>query len=1032
MREETDRSGTTRRCGHPQRYLLPIKAIPLTRILHSLLLLAGAAYPPPSAHGAHKALVIGVSYTDENYSSLNPTPTLDADAIQSSLTAAGFQPVTKVDPRKTTLLDLNGAIREFKNGLQWEDVAWLYFSGHGCLAPNGENCLVCRDGKLLPLNNVISSLAPEYSSQQGASQVVFVLDSCRSLYGGSPHRAGFALDPMLKALPQGVFVAFAASPMQQAIAREKSETSLYTNHLAFELRQRHCSIYDLFASIRSAVIREEANRQPQDGSPKQMPVEYTTLLFRDTMLPSSCNSKGAKENVISRIFEKKPELPQRLFGVNDTPVFSLDTDGQNVFACHDRGLSLFSLECFSFGASRAVHTPALAPKQSTDVFAARTSSDDRYFAAFLDSVPDDKNPRPGLFALRTFDQLGGDWGTELRPKRRGGCLAVSGNSRFVAIGGGYQDKGGIQIWEILNQKPAWAPQILTDLGTTNRVISHDQDPLQEPLPSDFGVTINPVDFVAFDPLSSFVAVSPAVASHEGQKRKGVALMSMDTKRAAAFLDTQESPVGLAFGYNRSSMRTYLYCLQKSGDFSVFEYGRTDALKLNDYDITVYRLPVSIPQNWDITIYLKEDSNGTRVAHISTRLGGYAFYLDPTFFPEALSSVEALLENLGPRKFLVDREEVKEEFRVSSEGLREGVINCVIDGLVNLFPEDSKTWNSWRSPTLFANAQIKVERLRLRPTEVSLMREQAVTSKTSAMQKGLVQVFGFSNAERFESHKIRIFDKNGLLREDWSFSRNPVSDKVQPMQNPPKFPSSSLQHDSKVIESAITALGNRLGSLIDWREGPVQIVGATPGPARQSLVAPVVLATGFVPPSPDGLRAFRVTLPSNVCRGAVSTVGATQSGNWVGVGDWLGGLFAMRYLEDDNDARKLVLLAGGSTTSGPVTPEGSKDLIDTTSRFFEISRQEALSLLSEYCVVCGEAVVAVVDSEGLCDWMDRYGASLVIKGGEGLAPDLVRVRNYLKQCSPPADAVRSLCFDRDHKGLFWGKQDGSVSVLKLPD
>lgn len=138
-----------------------------------------AATHLPCAAEARQALVIGnahYQYVDALRNSVN-----DAELIATSLKQVGFQ-VTLL--RDATLDQMSQAAAEFGRALRRDDIAFIYFAGHG-VQFGGENYLIPVDAdvalpdqlrqRAFPIGQLLAALPAD-----GRSSNIVVLDACRN------------------------------------------------------------------------------------------------------------------------------------------------------------------------------------------------------------------------------------------------------------------------------------------------------------------------------------------------------------------------------------------------------------------------------------------------------------------------------------------------------------------------------------------------------------------------------------------------------------------------------------------------------------------------------------------------------------------------------------------------------------------------------------------------------------------------------------------------------------------------------------
>ena len=135
------------------------------------------------------ALVIGIS----GYQNLRGIvrPTGDARAVHEAFVALGFESNLVLDADGRTVDD---AVQRFTAGLQQDDTAFVYFSGHAARG-DGDFLLLAADAPPRPDGRRPSGLGvyalAEDIDSTGARAQVFILDACR----GDPYAGGPDLAP---------------------------------------------------------------------------------------------------------------------------------------------------------------------------------------------------------------------------------------------------------------------------------------------------------------------------------------------------------------------------------------------------------------------------------------------------------------------------------------------------------------------------------------------------------------------------------------------------------------------------------------------------------------------------------------------------------------------------------------------------------------------------------------------------------------------------------------------------------------------
>lgn len=226
--------------------------------------------------GKLKALMVGNSDYSSNgdkngpeFESLEPMPTNDVNRMYEALVKNGFE--GKEITRKYNLnqTQLATAIEEFSRGLEPNDRALFYFSGHG-FSVRGQNYLVPTGfqfgaraeniaGGAISVDSVLNHLL-------AADTRVIILDACRDepaivshlLMGQSQ---GNTVRTLISQQPHGTLIAFAAGAGEPADARPVHGMSLYTSVLVSVLNDQPASLERAVDETRSRVFLDSDRLQ---------------------------------------------------------------------------------------------------------------------------------------------------------------------------------------------------------------------------------------------------------------------------------------------------------------------------------------------------------------------------------------------------------------------------------------------------------------------------------------------------------------------------------------------------------------------------------------------------------------------------------------------------------------------------------------------------------------------------------------------------------------------------------------------------
>ena len=220
----------------------------------------------PDEPGRRVALVIG----NDAYSSLNPllNAANDARSVTAALESVGFAVETVLDATRS---QLTAALGTFSRTLRSDDVALVFFAGHGVQ--------VDEVNYLLPTD--FEKGSPEQLRLDGVSAVdveemllkarvaILMLDACRdNPYEGTRSAGGAGLAAME---PRGTLIAYAAAASQKAIdGVGGAANGLFTSKFVEALQEPGLGVSDLFRRVRQEVY------EASNGD--QFPALYDGLL----------------------------------------------------------------------------------------------------------------------------------------------------------------------------------------------------------------------------------------------------------------------------------------------------------------------------------------------------------------------------------------------------------------------------------------------------------------------------------------------------------------------------------------------------------------------------------------------------------------------------------------------------------------------------------------------------------------------------------------------------------------------------------
>jgi uncharacterized caspase-like protein len=224
-----------------------------------------SAHVMASPTSLRTALVIGnASYRN----AILPNPVNDARLMTRTLTDIGYE-VLKIENASTQqILD---ATRKWLRASLNAEIRVFYFAGHG-VQVKGKNFLIPVDADFrseeeVLMQSVNATEIIDRLSRFDRGVNVVILDACRNspfpLMASNMRSRGITGPQGLSAEipPQGTVVAYSTSPGSVAIDGVRSSNSIYTAHLAEEIKSEGLPIEVVFKRVRAAVIRETQNSQ---------------------------------------------------------------------------------------------------------------------------------------------------------------------------------------------------------------------------------------------------------------------------------------------------------------------------------------------------------------------------------------------------------------------------------------------------------------------------------------------------------------------------------------------------------------------------------------------------------------------------------------------------------------------------------------------------------------------------------------------------------------------------------------------------
>jgi uncharacterized protein len=230
------------------------------------------------------ALVVGI---DDYPGSPLQLPVRDAELVKKKLESVGFEVTLVVNPTLGKLMEARDEFVRKINSSGEGVTALFFFAGHA-VQFNGHNYLIPAESRLLPEPGQAAEMpSPDafidraidaqlgllnYLGGSKASQVIFVLDACRTNPFDPDHRAGARPAGLaaMDARPGGAdtFILFAASPGQAASDGESgASNSPFTRAFAEAISQPGSSLAAVYGQVNEKVKEiTNGNQQPyQEG-----------------------------------------------------------------------------------------------------------------------------------------------------------------------------------------------------------------------------------------------------------------------------------------------------------------------------------------------------------------------------------------------------------------------------------------------------------------------------------------------------------------------------------------------------------------------------------------------------------------------------------------------------------------------------------------------------------------------------------------------------------------------------------------------
>lgn len=244
------------------------------------------------------ALVVGI---DDYPGSPLSLPVRDAELIKRRLESAGFEVTLVTNPTLGSFIEARDSFVRKINSSGDNVTALFFFAGHA-VQFDGHNYLIPAESGLLPSPGQVSEAPSEaafidramdaqlsilnYLSESKASQIIFVLDACRTNPFNPEHRAGINIEGLarMNARPGGAdtFILFAASPGQVAFdGGSNASNSPFSQAFAQAISQPGSSLAAVYRYVNEQV-RETTNDQQR---PYQEGILFNFMFLEPLVAP---------------------------------------------------------------------------------------------------------------------------------------------------------------------------------------------------------------------------------------------------------------------------------------------------------------------------------------------------------------------------------------------------------------------------------------------------------------------------------------------------------------------------------------------------------------------------------------------------------------------------------------------------------------------------------------------------------------------------------------------------------------------------
>jgi type VI secretion system VasD/TssJ family lipoprotein len=244
----------------------------------------------PAARQRRVALVIGNGRYPEI--PLN-NPEHDARLIAQTLRSLGFEVGEHLN---LGAREFKRVLREFARQMDDDQVASVfYYAGHG-VQIGGRNYLLPVDIALRDEAEVrdeaidLQEALLAHVDRVRPRARIFIIDACRNDPFAARRRASSQANGLAEMAAPGALIAFSAAPGRVAEDGPAGGNSIYTRHLATELRTPGIEVEEMLKAVRIKVLRDTAQRQ--------IPWVNTSMVVSFTFNPAAVPAgAGTKRNL---------------------------------------------------------------------------------------------------------------------------------------------------------------------------------------------------------------------------------------------------------------------------------------------------------------------------------------------------------------------------------------------------------------------------------------------------------------------------------------------------------------------------------------------------------------------------------------------------------------------------------------------------------------------------------------------------------------------------------------------------------------